>query len=161
MLQMKNSKLILLAMFVMPNFGWAADAVNATPSNGIFKMVSGLAIVLIVMAAIAWAFKRLLPNIANNQQTVARVISSVSVGTRERVVVVQVADRWIVVGVAPGQVNGIANLEAGIQQSLDNNTTNNLKTHTQTLATSLAPSFSEWLQKSTAKFINKSSADNK
>jgi flagellar protein FliO/FliZ len=158
---MKIFKHILLAMYVIPNSSWASEAINATPSNGIFKMVSGLAIVLIVMAAITWAIKRILPNIANNQQTIARVISSVSVGTRERVVVVQVADRWIVVGVAPGQVNGLANLEAGIQQSSENSAINSLEKNTQTFAASLSPSFSEWLQKSTAKFINKSSVNNK
>jgi flagellar protein FliO/FliZ len=158
---MKIFRHILVAMYVIPNSGWAAEAINAAPSNGIFKMVSGLAIVLIVMAAITWAIKRILPNIANNQQTIARVISSVSVGARERVVVVQVADRWIVVGVAPGQVNGLANLEAGIQQSSENSAINNLEKNTQTFAASLSPSFSEWLQKSTAKFINKSDVNNK
>jgi len=154
---MKKIKYILLGLFAFPHCIIAAEAVNGAPSNGIFKMVSGL----IVMAAIAWAIKRLLPNIANNQQTIARVISSVSVGTRERVVVVQVADRWIVVGVAPGQVNGIANLEAVNQQSIENSAINNLEKNTQTIAASPSPSFSEWLQKSTANFINKSCADNK
>jgi flagellar protein FliO/FliZ len=158
---MKKIKYVLLGLFAFPHCIIAAEAVNGAPSNGIFKMVSGLAIVLIVMAAIAWAIKRLLPNIANNQQTIARVISSVSVGTRERVVVVQVADRWIVVGVAPGQVNGIANLEAVNQQSIENSAINNLEKNTQTIAASPSPSFSEWLQKSTANFINKSGADNK
>jgi flagellar protein FliO/FliZ len=158
---MKNFKHILIGMYVIPSSGWAADAIHATPSNGIFKMVSGLAIVLVVMATIAWAIKRLLPNITNKQQTIARVISSVSVGTRERVVVVQVADRWIVVGVAPGQVNGIANLEAVVQQYSENSDINNLEKNTQTFAASLSPSFSEWLQKSTAKIIHKSGVNNK
>jgi flagellar protein FliO/FliZ len=158
---MKNCKHVLVALFVMPHCGWAAEVIKASPSYGIFKMVSGLAIVLIIMAAITWVIKRLLPNITNNQQTIARVISSVSVGTRERVVVVQVSDRWIVVGVAPGQVNGIANLEAGIPQSLENSTINNLENNAQPFVASLSPSFSEWLQKSTAKFINKSGVENK
>ena len=133
---------------------WAADAVNASPSTGIFKMMCGLAIVLAVMAIIAWAIKRVLPNIGNNQQSVARVISSVSVGSRERVVVVQVADRWIVVGVAPGQVNGIANLDAASQQVLENTSDNHANTNLGGITQAFSPTFSQWLQKSTAKFIN-------
>ena len=158
---MKNLKHIYLLIFIIPHCCWAVEAINATPSNGIFKMVSGLAIVLIIMAAITWVIKRLIPNLSNNQHTIARVISNVSVGTRERVVVLEVAGRLIVVGVAPGQVNGIANFEAGILQSLEDSSMNGSEKSTQTLASSFSPSFSEWLQSSTAKFINKSSQKNK
>ncbi len=75
-------------------------------------MVLGLAVVLAVMALISWAVKRMLPN-AVSQNAVIKVIGGASVGSRERVVVLEVADRWLVVGVAQGQVNAIANLEAG------------------------------------------------
>jgi len=159
---MKYIANVLISFFLFSSHAWAAaDAGGASSSTGIFKMISGLAIVLAVMAAVAWAIKRVLPNISNNQQSVARVISSVSVGSRERVVVVQVADRWIVVGVPPGQVNGIANLDAGSQQALENVSSHkanvNLGETSQILATSFSPSFSQWLQKSTAKFINNKS----
>ena len=39
-----------------------------------------------------------------------RVVGGVSVGTRERVVVLEVADTWLVVGVAPGQVQTLHTL---------------------------------------------------
>ncbi len=153
---------LLISFFLLSSNVWAGADVGSSPSSaGIFKMISGLAIVLAVMAAVAWAIKRVLPNISNNQHSVARVISSVSVGSRERVVVVQVADRWIVVGVAPGQVNGIANLDVASQQALEDTTNNhgsaNLSGISQAFATSFSPSFSQWLQKSTAKFVNNKS----
>jgi flagellar protein FliO/FliZ len=159
---MKNIANVLISFSLLSSQTWAAaDTGSASSSVGVFKMISGLAIVLAVMAAVAWAIKRVLPNISNNHQSVARVISSVSVGSRERVVVVQVADRWIVVGVAPGQVNGIANLDVASQQALENISNNhastNLGGNSQTFATSFPPSFSQWLQKSTAKFINNKS----
>jgi flagellar protein FliO/FliZ len=40
----------------------------------------------------------------------AKIVGGVSVGNRERVVVVEVADLWIVVGVAPGRVNALATM---------------------------------------------------
>ena len=162
---MKNLVNVLVSFLMLSSNSWAAGVVNTSPSAGVFKMMSGLVVVLAVMAVIAWAIKRVLPNIGNNQQSVVRVISSVSVGSRERVVVVQVADRWIVVGVAPGQVNGIANLDATSQQALENTSSHysstNLGGISQAFAPSFPPSFSEWLQKSTAKLINNKFANSK
>jgi flagellar protein FliO/FliZ len=45
------------------------------------------------------------------------VVSSASVGTRERVVVVEVGESWLVVGVAPGSVNALMTLPKGEIQS--------------------------------------------
>lgn len=87
----------------------AADEVSA--SGSLLRMVLGLAAVLGVMLLIAWLMKRLTPGL--KQQSVVRIVGGVSVGTRERVVVVEVADRWLVLGVAPGQVTSLANLEPG------------------------------------------------
>ncbi|MCB5183771.1 flagellar biosynthetic protein FliO [Methylobacillus gramineus] len=90
----------------------AAEAQEISPSGSLLRMIVGLALVLGVMVAIAWLVKRLTPGISQ-QQSVVRIVGGVSVGSREKVVVVQVADRWIVVGVAAGQVSSLANLEAG------------------------------------------------
>lgn len=85
-------------------------AIIPSPSLGLFKMFAGLFVVIGCMLLLAWFIKRL--GLANHHQTtIAKVISSVSVGSRERVVVLEIADRWIVVGVAPGRVNAIATLD--------------------------------------------------
>ncbi|MGH8809782.1 MAG: FliO/MopB family protein, partial [Noviherbaspirillum sp.] len=39
-----------------------------------------------------------------------KVIGGVNVGSRERILVVEVAEQWIVVGVAPGRVNTLSTL---------------------------------------------------
>lgn len=147
---MKSSKYLLFSTLLFASHIWAAEAVKSSPSNGIFKMLSGLALVLIVMAGITWMIKRVFPNIAQPQQAIARVVSNVSVGSRERVVVLQIADRWIVVGVAPGQVNGIANLEVSSPELLESTSIN-----TNTISQGISTDFSQWLQRSTAKFVNK------
>ncbi|WP_082889305.1 flagellar biosynthetic protein FliO [Methylovorus sp. MM2] len=122
---------------------YAADAAMPSPTTSAFKMVFGLIIVLGIMAAIAWIFKRMMP-MAQGQSSVAKVIGGVSVGTRERVVVIQIADRWVVVGVAPGSVNAIANIEPGafaIEDIEVTDTTHPLSTHP----------FAKWLKKSIEK----------
>ena len=87
-----------------------AATIAPSPIGSIFKILLGLTVVLLVMAAITWVLKRMMPG-AGGQHSVIKVVGGVSVGTRERVVVVEVAGRWLVVGVAAGQVNAIANLD--------------------------------------------------
>lgn len=91
----------------------AAAAENATISTvgSTLQIIFGLLVVLGVVLLVAWLFKRYAPGIGQNN-SVARVIGGVSVGNRERVLVIEIADRWLVVGVAAGQVNRIANLAA-------------------------------------------------
>lgn len=81
----------------------------AASAGGFFQVLVGLVVVLALLAAIAWLLKRVnLSRIAGN--TPVKIVGGVSVGNRERVVVVEVADQWIVVGVAPGQVNALSTL---------------------------------------------------
>lgn len=87
----------------------ATLAAGSTPTVSLFKTMFGLAVVLGVMAALAWFAKRMTGR-QGTAQSVARIVGGVSVGSRERVVVVEVGNRWLVVGVAAGQVNAIANL---------------------------------------------------
>ena len=102
-----------------PSIALAAEAVPVSPTGGVLKMVIGLAVVLAVMALITWILKRMVPGVGN-KQSVVRIVGGVSVGSRERVVVLEVAGRWIVVGVAAGQVSSIANLESGASNLADN-----------------------------------------
>ncbi len=73
-------------------------------------MILGLLLILALLGAIAWFLKR--SGLAGRlqQSATARVVGGVNVGNRERVVVVEVADTWIVVGVAPGRVNALATM---------------------------------------------------
>lgn len=118
-------------------------------------MVLGLAVVLAVMALITWVLKRMMPG-AGGQQSVVRIVGGVSVGSRERVVVVEVADRWIVVGVAPGQVNGIANLEVGAMQIAENALGANSQLHPNPGA--FTHPFAQWLKRSAGKLTEKTDA---
>ncbi|MBP0596969.1 flagellar biosynthetic protein FliO [Herbaspirillum sp. LeCh32-8] len=92
--------------------GAAAQAGAALPSSSgsVFTMLFGLIAVLALMAGVAWLFKRfgLTQNFSGN--AAAKVIGGVSVGTRERVMVIEVGEQWIVVGVAPGRVNALATM---------------------------------------------------
>lgn len=139
----------------------ANEAVAVSPTGSILKMVMGLAVVLAVMAIISWLVKRLLPN-ATNQNSAVKVVGGVSVGSRERVVVLEVAGRWLVVGVAQGQVSAIANLDVGtdkLNETVAKNTAadkanENAIAHSA-YANPIVKPFSEWLKKSAQNMKNK------
>jgi len=116
-------------------------------------MALGLMLVLGVMAGVAWLAKRMLPGVGNKQSTI-HVVGSANVGTRERVVVLEVAGRWLVVGVAPGQVSAIANLEMVATDKDAIVLTNESVTPAQN-AVSLATSFGKILKSSASKFTEK------
>jgi flagellar protein FliO/FliZ len=149
----KRSLFIIFAWMNSFSMAFAATgAVGMSPTGGILKMVSGLAVVLVVMALISWGVKRMLPGGAGAQSAV-RIVGGVSVGSRERVVVLEVAGRWLVVGVAPGQVSSIANLEMGASE-VANQIAQHAPVTNQAIPPIMQPlvkSFSELLKKSTDK----------
>jgi flagellar protein FliO/FliZ len=102
------SSLLAAVLPALPAF--AAEQATAPASTGsLLQVALGLVVVLALMAGAAWILKRM--GMAGAGGTsVARVVGGVSVGNRERVVVVEVADQWIVVGVAPGRVNALSTL---------------------------------------------------
>jgi len=81
----------------------------AGPASNMLTVTFGLLVVLAVMVGALWLMKR--SGMGPMQRVGAiKVVGGVSVGNRERVLVLEVADQWIVVGVAPGSVNALANM---------------------------------------------------
>lgn len=100
----------------LPILAHAADAVAPAPAvsaaGSLLQVFIGLVAVLLLIAATAWVAKRFGVT-RGGASNVLNVISSASVGARERVVVVEVGESWLVVGVAPGSVNALMTLPRG------------------------------------------------
>ena len=60
----------------------------------------------------AWAAKRLGVS-GGSSSGLLHMVSSTSVGARERVVVVEIGESWLVVGVTPGSINTLMTLPKG------------------------------------------------
>jgi flagellar protein FliO/FliZ len=69
-----------------------------------------MAAVLAAIIGLAWLMRRL-GKFSSIQSARFRVLAALPVGTRERVVLVQVGDKQLVLGVAPGQVRSLCVLE--------------------------------------------------
>jgi flagellar protein FliO/FliZ len=110
---MIQTTLIPAVLFYLASSAHAAEStatVAAAPPGSLLQVSMGLMVVLGLMAAAAWMLKRL--GVAKSSTATAiRIVGGVSVGNRERVMVVEVADQWIVVGVASGQVNALITMK--------------------------------------------------
>ncbi len=84
----------------------AAQTAEPAPGvgpGGVLKALLALAVVLVAVFAIAWVARRVSP--ARVGGSSLKVQGGLSVGTRERVMLVEIEDTWLVLGVAPGRVN--------------------------------------------------------
>ena len=93
----------------------AAEA-PAVPSPGgdlagsIGQMAFGLGVVVAVLMACLWLLKRL--GAPRGSARGMKVLGAAPVGPRERVVLVEVAGKVLVLGVAPGRVNTLHSVDA-------------------------------------------------
>jgi len=88
---------------------------QATPgpsAGSLVQTIFGLVLVLALLAALAWAAKRYGPRMAGNSANL-RMIGALNIGGRERIMVIEVGDQWIVVGASPGRVNALATMPKG------------------------------------------------
>lgn len=95
----------------LPSLTWAETA-NATwprtvaeeyPVAELLQLVTGLGLVILAIVVFGYILRRMTgPPVQLGRQF--RVISALSVGARERIILLQVGDQQLVVGVAPGRV---------------------------------------------------------
>ena len=90
----------------------AAPAAEAPLTGSLLQTTLGLVLVLALIAGAAWLAKRFAPGVARGALPLP-VVASQAVGQRERVVVVEVGDQWLVLGVAPGHVSALASIPRG------------------------------------------------
>jgi len=82
----------------------------AAPSTGsLLQSLLALVFVLGLLAGLAWLVKRFNPRGSGNSAHL-RIVGALSLGGRERIVVVEVAGQWIVVGASQGRVNALATM---------------------------------------------------
>ncbi|NHZ99191.1 flagellar biosynthetic protein FliO [Massilia sp. CCM 8734] len=93
-----------------------AAAVPATPgpmagpsAGNLLQTIFALTLVLALLGAMVWFMKRFGPQAAAGAAQM-RTIGALSLGGRERVIVIEVGDQWIVVGASPGRINALATM---------------------------------------------------
>ena len=82
----------------------------AVSSGNIVQIIFSLLLVLAAIALVAWLLKRV-----NSSQlgsgNLLKILGSIAIGQRERIILVEVKDTWLVVGIGPGQIRTLHTLQ--------------------------------------------------
>lgn len=109
---------IRMAFLLLASSGalYAADATApAAPTSGagaVIQMLGALGVVLAALFAVLWLLRRISGGKLAGPAPI-RTVGGIAVGSRERVLLLEIGEHWLVVGVAPGSVTGIATLPRG------------------------------------------------
>ena len=82
---------------------------SGSATGSLLQTLFALIAVLAVLAALAWFLKRYGPKAGGGSANL-RVVGALNLGGRERVLVVEVGNQWIVVGASPGRINALATM---------------------------------------------------
>ena len=125
----------------------SAQAAEPGSAGSLFQVVPGLALVLGLIAACAWVAKRIGPGRVGGHQAI-KFIASQSLGSRDRVVIVEVNQQWLVLGVSPGRVNTLSQMARPDSAFTASSTTeSSIAGNGDAAQAHLKPPFAAWLEK--------------
>lgn len=82
----------------------------AVSSSSIVQIIFSLFLVLVAIILVAWLLKRM--NMAQQGSgNLLKVVGGMAIGQRERIVLVEVKDTWLVIGICPGQIRTLHTLQ--------------------------------------------------
>ena len=108
-------------MYGLLGNAWAGVGVSESPvaSGAAFlQMFAGLAAIVGLLLGTAFLLRKLNGGRAFGQSGPMRIVGQLMISTRERVVLLEVGDQWIVVGVVPGQIKTLHTLPKGVMPDL-------------------------------------------
>lgn len=109
MIVSRSMRCLLVGMMAIP--GTAAGQ-ESSALSGAVNMIFALGLVLLIIVGLAWVMRRTQSAVLGRTSPL-RMVGTLAVGPRERIVVVEISSTWLVVGVAPGRVQSIATVEKG------------------------------------------------
>lgn len=103
-----NWKLLSALLFsLVYKVSYAAETNVVSPGVGLLQIGFALFIVIGLMVLAAWFMKRLGP-ISHSNKIAMKVIGGISLGSREKIMVIEVADQWLVLGVTAHNISNLA-----------------------------------------------------
>jgi flagellar protein FliO/FliZ len=96
--------------FAVPGIDAPKQAVRTISSGDMFHWMIGLLIVLSIFLLCVWAMRKL-SRISVNGAEKMRIIGGLSLGMREKIVLLQVGKKQLILGVTPGRIDALHVLE--------------------------------------------------
>lgn len=118
----KSCSLVVFCLLSLPLQAYAKENETVTrqiaeplSAGNVLQLLFGMIGVLVLIIGLAWVFKRM-GGLQTSMGKELRIVGGLSMGARERVVLVQVGEKQLLLGVAPGRVQTLYELEQPIQQ---------------------------------------------
>ena len=143
---MKRTALLLATFLLTARTEICVAATTADPAASVNLAQITLSLLLVVSLLIGASvlFKKFgLNRVINGGTLPIKVIGSTSLGTNQRLVVIEVGDQWIVLGVTPQQITTITSLP---------------KQETPVGTTQPKPPFANWMQSALEKYNAKNNS---
>ncbi|MDH3760599.1 MAG: flagellar biosynthetic protein FliO [Gammaproteobacteria bacterium] len=87
----------------------AGSALEPISSPYLLKLTGGLVLIVALIFVLAWLMKKFNLN-QQSQSGLMRIIAGLSVGTRDRIVLLQIGDEQILLGLTPGRIEKLHTL---------------------------------------------------
>jgi len=105
---------LLFALSSENSFAQASTADTVGPSSAaILQMLLGLLLIIGILFAGAYLLRKLNGGRSFGNSGPLRVVGGLMISARERIVLVEVGDSWLVVGIVPGQIKTLHTLAKG------------------------------------------------
>lgn len=109
------SRLLTSLLLALPVAAAAQDGASGVDFSSLVRLTVGLAVVVLAILGLGWLLRRTGAGGAGGVAGQLRLLGGLSVGNRERVVLVQVGARQLLLGVAPGRVQTLHVLEENLE----------------------------------------------
>ena len=129
---MKSSLIYALTVFILcpiqafagndasgPRIAGAAS--GPVEVTAVFQVLAALIFIIILITALAWAYKRYGYVAAANGSSM-KVVGAISLGGKEKAVLLQVGEDQVLLGVSPGYVRKIHDIKEPVKVREDNGT---------------------------------------
>ncbi|KPY33065.1 Flagellar protein FliO [Pseudomonas syringae pv. primulae] len=118
-------KRLLSVLLMLPSLALAAEpvaqaapAVANTVSSGmggqVMQLLFGLLLVVGLIFALAWVMRRV-QRVGPNNSQIIELVSTRAIGPRDRLVLVQVGDEQVLLGITPGNITTLHVLKEPVQ----------------------------------------------
>jgi len=96
----------------------ASQVISSDPMSGsyLFQLVIGLLVVILCIVTLAWFAKRV-NHLQASSGGILKILGGMSMGTREKVVLLQVGSEQLLIGVSPGRINTLHVLETPLDDT--------------------------------------------
>jgi flagellar protein FliO/FliZ len=105
-----------VALALSPTWAWADGAASETPgvsSGAMLQTALGLLLILGLLFLAAYLLRRLSGSHGLGGKGPLKVVGGLIMGTRERIVLVEIGDTWLVIGIGTGQIRTLHTMPKG------------------------------------------------